>query len=155
MKFIITATVILYSLCSVGQETSIAPNELTSRQTFFDDLQYQRVPDLIVKSWGKLKGKTERKVVYDNPALRAPKESVTYIYNSKVKTGYLHINQTIEKTMDSEDMRKVEYYLNDEIVDEYKLVKKLFKLKKNCIQSLEINKASNLEFVKVHILLND
>lgn len=155
MNFLITLTIILYSISSLGQETNTETNVLTSRQVFFDDLQYKRVPDLIIKSWDKLKGKTETKVVYDNPALRAPKESVTYIYNSKVTTGYLYINQTIEKTMDSQDMRKVEYYLNGEIISEYKSVKRLFKLKKNDIKLLEINTDLSLEFVEVHILLND
>ena len=155
MKYVIMVIAILNSLCSVGQGTENSKNTLMSRQTFFDDLQYQRVPDLIVESWGNLRGKTKRKVVYDNSALRAPKESVTYIYNSKVKSGYLHINQTIEKTMESEDMRKVEYYLNDEIVNSYKLAKRLFKLKKEDIQSLEIDSTLELKFIRVYIVLVD
>lgn len=130
-------------------------NALMSRQVFFDDLQYQRVPNVIVESWDKLRSKSDTKVVYDNPALRIPKESVCYIYTSKTKAGYLHVNKTIELTMDSTDMRKVEYYLNEQIVNDYKLAKKLFKLEMRDIQSLNIDTAAHLEFVKVYIALKD
>ena len=155
MRCLVTVIAVLHSLCSLGQEAGIPSNSLTSRQTFFDDLQYQRIPDVIVTSWGKLKGKTESKVVYDNPALRVPHESICYIYTSKSKVGYLHINRTIESTMDSTDMRKVEYYLNGQAVNTFKQVKKLFKLKLRDIQALQIDTDPHLEFVRVYIALSD
>ncbi|MDD5695409.1 MAG: hypothetical protein PHD61_08930 [Bacteroidales bacterium] len=155
MRYIITALILLYSLFGFGQEVKMPENALMSRQVFFDDLQYQRVPNVIVESWDKLRSKSDTKVVYDNPALRIPKESVCYIYTSKTKAGYLHVNKTIELTMDSTDMRKVEYYLNEQIVNDYKLAKKLFKLEMRDIQSLNIDTAAHLEFVKVYIALKD
>ena len=155
MRYIITALILLYSLFGFGQEVKMPKDALMSRQVFFDDLQYQRVPNVIVESWDKLRSKSDTKVVYDNPALRIPKESVCYIYTSKTKAGYLHVNKTIELTMDSTDMRKVEYYLNEQIVNDYKLAKKLFKLEMRDIQSLNIDTAAHLEFVKVYIDLKD
>lgn len=155
MRYIVTALILLYSLFGLGQEVKMPENALMSRQVFFDDLQYQRVPNVIVESWDKLRSKSDTKVVYDNPALRIPKESVCYIYTSKTKAGYLHVNKTIELTMDSTDMRKVEYYLNEQIVNDYKLAKKLFKLEMRDIQSLNIDTAAHLEFVKVYIDLKD
>jgi hypothetical protein len=123
-----------------------------SRQVFFDDLQYQRIPIIIVESWDKLRSKSDSKVVYDNPALRIPKESVCYIYTSKTKAGYLHINKTIEFTLDSTDMRKVEYYLNEQSVNNYKLAKRLFRLDIKNIQSLKIDTAAHLEFVRAYVI---
>lgn len=155
MRYIITALILLYSSFGFGQEVKMPENALMSRQVFFDDLQYQRVPNVIVESWDKLRSKSDTNVVYDNPALRIPKESVCYIYTSKTKAGYLHVNKTIELTMDSTDMRKVEYYLNEQIVNDYKLAKKLFKLEMRDIQSLNIDTAAHLEFVKVYIALKD
>jgi hypothetical protein len=152
MRYIITALILLYSLFGFGQEVKMPENALMSRQVFFDDLQYQRVPNVIVESWDKLRSKSDTKVVYDNPALRIPKESVCYIYTSKTKAGYLHVNKTIELTMDSTDMRKVEYYLNEQIVNNYKLAKRLFKLDIKDIQSLKIDTAAHLEFVRVYVI---
>jgi hypothetical protein len=152
MRYIVTALILLYSLFGLGQEVKMPEDALMSRQVFFDDLQYQRVPNVIVESWDKLRSKSDTKVVYDNPALRIPKESVCYIYTSKTKAGYLHVNKTIELTMDSTDMRKVEYYLNEQIVNDYKLAKKLFKLEMRDIQSLNIDTAAHLEFVRVYVI---
>jgi hypothetical protein len=152
MRYIVTALILLYSLFGLGQEVKMPEDALMSRQVFFDDLQYQRVPNVIVESWDKLRSKSDTKVVYDNPALRIPKESVCYIYTSKTKAGYLHVNKTIELTMDSTDMRKVEYYLNEQIVNDYKLAKKLFKLEMRDIQSLNIDAAAHLEFVRVYVI---
>jgi len=146
---------LLHSLSGFGQEVEMPENALMSRQVFFDDLQYQRVPNIIVESWDKLRSKSDSKVVYDNPALRIPKESICYIYTSKTKAGYLHINKTTELTIDSTDMRKVEYYLNEQIVNNYKLVKRLLKLEIKDIQSLKIDTAAHLEFVGVYVNLTD
>lgn len=150
MRYIITTLILLYSLCGLGQKVKMPENALMSRQVFFDDLQYQRVPNIIVETWDKLRSKSDSKVVYDNPSLRIPKESVCYIYTSKTNAGYLHINKTIELIMDNTDMRKVEYYLNERIVNNYKLAKKLFKLDIKDIQSVKIDTAAHLEFVKVY-----
>lgn len=144
----------MHSLFSFGQEVKIPENALMSRQVFFDDLQYQRVPNIIVETWDKLQSKSDSKVVYDNPALRIPRESVCYIYTSKIKAGYLHVNKTIELTMDSTDMRKVEYYLNEQMVNNYVLAKKLFKLDVKDIQSLRIDTVTRLEFVRVYVVTN-
>ena len=57
--------------------------------------------------------------------------------------------------MDSTDMRKVEYYLNEQIVNNYKLTKRLFKLEIKDIQSLKIDTAANLESVKVYVDLTN
>lgn len=152
MRYIVTALILLYSLFGLGQEVKMPEDALMSRQVFFDDLQYQRVPNVIVESWDKLRSKSDTKVVYDNPALRMPKESVCYIYTSKTKAGYLHVNKTIELTMDSTDMRKVEYYLNEQIVNNYKLAKRLFKLDIKDIESLKIDTAAHLEFVRVYVI---
>jgi len=155
MRYIVTALILLCSLFSLGQEVEMPENALVSRQVFFDDLQYQRVPKIIVESWDKLRSKSDTKVIYDNPALRIPKESVCYIYTSKTKAGYLHVNKTIELTMDSTDMRKVEYYLDKQIVNNYKLAKRLFKLEIKDIQTLKIDTAANLEFVRVYVDLTN
>lgn len=134
-----------------GQEVKIPENALIPRQTFFDDLQFQRVPNIVIESWEKLRSKSYSKFVYDNPTLRIPKESVCYIYTSKTKAGYLHVNKTIELTLDSTDMRKVEYYINEQKVNNYKLAKRLFKLKINDIQSLKFDTCEDLEFVRVYV----
>lgn len=155
MRYIIITIILLHSLFGLGQEVKIPENALMSRKVFFDDLQYQRIPNIIVESWDKLRSKSYNKVVYDDPALRIPKESICYIYTSKTKPGYLHVNKKIESTMDSTDMRKVEYYLNEQIVNNYKLVKNLFKLKIRDIKSLNIDTVADSEFVKVYIDLTD
>jgi len=147
--------IMLHSFFVVGQEEEIPTTTLISRQVFFDDLQYQRIPDIIIETWEKLRSKSFTKIVYDNPVLRSPKKSVSYTYTSKTKTGYLHVNQMIELTMDSTDMRKVEYYLNEQIVNNYKLVKRLFKLEIKDVQSLKIDTAAHLGFVRVHVNLTD
>ena len=152
MRYIITTLILLHSLFGLGQEVKMPENALMSRQVFFDDLQYQRVPNIIVETWDKLRSKSDSKIVYDNPALRIPKESVCYIYTSKTKAGYLHVNKTTELTMDSTDMRKVEYYLNEQIVNNYKLAKRLLKLDIKDIQSLKIDTAAHLEFVRVYVI---
>jgi len=44
------------------------------------------------------------------------------------------------------------YFLNEEIVNDYKLVKKLFKLDMKDIQSLKIDTDARLEFVRVYVI---
>ena len=139
MRYIITIIILLNSLFGLGQEVKTPENAIVSRQTFFDDLQFQRIPYIVMESWEKLRSKSYSKIVYDNPTLRIPKESVCYIYTSKTKAGYLYVNKTIELNMDSTDMRKVEYYLNEQIVNNYKQAKKLFKLKIKDIQFLKLS----------------
>lgn len=154
MRYIITSLILLSSLFCLGQGVKMPDNTLKSRQVFFDDLQYQRVPSIIVETWDKLQSKLDSKVIYDNPTMRIPKESICYIYTSKIKEGYLHVNKTIELTMDSTDMRKVEYYLNEQIVNNYKLAKKLLKLDIKDIQSIRIDTAARLEFVRTYVVIN-
>ncbi len=153
MKYLINLIAFLCLTIILAQEKDMVPNDMSPRKAFFDDLQYQRVPELIVDSWNKFGGKTTNRTIYDDPFLRSPKKSVHYVYNLKVKNGYLHINQTIEKTMNSDDMRKVEYFINDKIVNDYKSVKKLFKLRKDDILSLKIDTSQSLESVKVNIYI--
>ena len=63
MRYIVTTLILFCSVFGFGQEVEIPENALMSRQVFFDDLQYQRVPKIIVESWGKLRSKSDTKVV--------------------------------------------------------------------------------------------
>lgn len=58
MRYKITIIILSYSLFGFGQEVKIPENALIPRQTFFDDLQFQRVPNIIMESWEKLRSKS-------------------------------------------------------------------------------------------------
>lgn len=115
-------------------------------------LSQERTPEIIIDYFDKMAdGNFDIKVFKDHPLIYSDGANDVLMIYKKSGSGYLYINQTVETTMDSTDTRKVEYFLNKEVVDDFKTAKKLIKLKKKEILLIDIDDSQEFSFVNVYI----
>ncbi|MCR9016602.1 hypothetical protein [Aquiflexum gelatinilyticum] len=143
IKFIFLSIHLLIVQISFSQKTDI---------TKINFLSQERTPEIIIDYFDKVAdGNFDIKVFKDHPQIYSDGASDVLMIYKESGTGYLYINQTVETTMDSTDTRKVEYFLNKEVVDNFKTVKKLIKLKKKDVLLIDIDDSQEFSFVKVYI----
>jgi hypothetical protein len=124
----------------------------TTAVTIINFLSRERTPSIIIDYFDKMAdGNFEIKVFKDHPLIYGDGANDVLMIYKKSGSGYLYINQTVETTMDSTDTRKVEYFLNNEVVDDFKTAKKLIKLKKKDVVLINIDNSRDLSFVNVYI----
>jgi hypothetical protein len=123
--------------------------------TIVNYLLKDRTPDIIIEYLTTCEDKNDFDItVFKRQHLYERVSGVLIVYK-KGGSGYFSINQSIEATIDTLDMRKVEYYLNSDIVDSYKGAKRLVKLKEKDIIAIDIDDSKEHEFVKVYIKIDD
>jgi hypothetical protein len=124
----------------------------TTDVTIINFLSRERTPEIIIDYFDKLADRNfEIKVFKDSSLIYGNGANVVLMMYKKSGSGYLYINQTIENTMDNKDTRKVKYFLNKEVVDNCKTTKKLIRLKKKDVLSINIDDSRELSFISVYI----
>jgi hypothetical protein len=124
----------------------------TTDVTIINFLSRERTPSIIIDYLDKPGDRNfEIKVFKDHPLIYGDGASDVLMLYKKSGSGYLYINQIVETTMDSTDTRKVEYFLNKEVVNDFKTAKKLINLKKKEVLLINIDDSQELSFVNIYI----
>lgn len=124
----------------------------TADVTLINFLSKERTPSIIIDYFKKFADEDfEIKVFKNQPLIYGDGASDVLMLYKKGGSGYFFINQTIETTVDSTDKRKVEYFLNKEVVADFKASKRLIKLKKKDVLLINIDDSQELRYVNVYI----
>jgi hypothetical protein len=124
----------------------------TTDVTILNFLSRERTPAIIIDYLDKLAdGNFEIVVFKDHPLIYGDRASDVLMLYKKSGSGYLYVNKMIETTIDSTETRKVEYFLNKEVVGDFNTAKKLITLKKKDLLLINIDDSQELSFVNVYI----